>query len=157
VGIWSKLLGTDRARPPGAIPMAEFRPENPLEELVRSVIGNTLSGQDFLERVIVNQLQLFVPSLSSDSTATGGIEFMIVEAGSMGRMVAVFTSPSRHVRVQAQLPRASSGILVESRWVFENAPRGVGLVINPGWEACIPITHVVMAQLRGEIPTGPLS
>ncbi len=130
------------------MPKDAFQPQNALEEVLASVVGNPAQVTVFIE--LLRKSQIFAPSPAAPEALQQGKGFalLVFDHPEHGKMVAVFTSADRLTPVAELFRAAQSALLVEFTWVLAAMPQELGIVINPGWEVGLEMPAAGLAELR---------
>lgn len=62
-------------------------------------------------------------------------------------VIVLFTSPERAKPFVKDYPGYEGGLLAEFTWVLEKMGSGLGLTLNPGWEAGLDMEPETVQQL----------
>ena len=135
MGIFDRLFG------------GEYGPAGELERaLWRFNQEKSAAAQEASLEVLLRS-QLFVPSMKEASDLMNETSFIVQDTG-VGPAVLAFTLPERMTVEYAASVGARSGLGVEARWLLENLPDHLGLMINPDLATGLILPAAGLAQFR---------
>jgi hypothetical protein len=143
-----------RETPPAPeLPLA-LEPVNELEQRLKAAVVGEGPVEAFIEELLNTQVaMLFLGEPTPQGPSSP--EALILESSEGFPGLALFTHPDRALPIQRLNPEFRTGILVDFVWVLQWTPEGLGLIINPGWDATIEQAPVGVAQLREHLGLAP--
>lgn len=120
-----------------------IEPKNELERKLVAAMNGELSGEDFMQELLVEQV--FIPIRDDKDDGIAGFQRTtkatpLVVCDEDGQNILVlFTSPERAKDFLAETPGYSGGLLAEFEWIVERMEPGFAIVVNPGDEFGIDI------------------
>lgn len=128
-------------------------PVNALEERLRDAVWDPGEIEAFVGELV--RSQVFLLSQGDPAESPPAQLRPLVQAGSEGHpCLCVFTHPDRALPIQADHPDYRLGLLVAFTWILETAPKGLGLLINPGWDLTTEQPPHGLDQLRQDYASG---
>jgi hypothetical protein len=128
-----------------------FIPQNDLESQLLAAQDGSLGEEEFMHALL--SAQVFMPIL--DKHGIGGLQTsksavpLTLDSGAGFEVIVLFTSPERAKGFVQDYPGYEGGLLAEFTWVLEKMGSGLGLTLNPGWEAGLDMEPDMVRQLLG--------
>lgn len=126
-----------------------FVPQNDLEQQLLAAQEGRLGEDEFMHALL--SAQVFMPI--HDKHGIGGLQTsqsampLTLDSGAGFQVIALFTSPERAKTFLQDHPGYQGGLLAEFTWVLEKMGSGLGLTINPGWDAGLDMEPETVQQL----------
>lgn len=126
-----------------------FRPQNDLERQLVAAQEGRLGEEEFMHALLTSQV--FMPIY--DKHGIGGLQTsqsavpLTLASGVGFDVIVLFTSPERAKPFVKDYPGYEGGLLAEFTWVLEKMGSGLGLTLNPGWEAGLDMEPETVQQL----------
>jgi len=127
-----------------------FIPQNDLERHLLAAQEGSLSEEEFMHTLLT--AQVFMPI--HDKHGIGGLQTsksavpLTLDSGAGFDVIVLFTSPDRAKGFVGGYPGYEGGLLAEFTWVLEKMVSGLGLTLNPGWEAGLDMEPDTVQQLQ---------
>lgn len=128
-----------------------FIPQNDLERQLLAAQDGSLGEEEFMHALLA--AQVFMPI--HDRHGIGGLQTsksavpLTLDSGAGFEVIVLFTSPERAKGFVQDYPGYEGGLLAEFTWVLEKMGSGLGLTLNPGWEAGLDMEPDMVQQLLG--------
>lgn len=128
-----------------------FIPQNDLERQLLAAQDGSLGEEEFMHALL--NAQVFMPI--HDRHGIGGLQTsksavpLTLDSGAGFEVIVLFTSPERAKGFVQDYPGYEGGLLAEFTWVLEKMGSGLGLTLNPGWEAGLDMEPDMVQQLLG--------
>lgn len=128
----------------------QFTPMNEIEKHLLAAQEGRISGEEFMAELMKSEL--FMPILEKDSAVSNlqtshTAHPLTLEDEEQNQIVVLFTSPDRGRAFLQKHPGYGGGLLAEFTWILEKLGSGMGLSINPGWDAGIDMSPEMLKQL----------
>lgn len=126
-----------------------FIPQNDLERQLLAAQEGSLGEDEFMHALLT--AQVFMPI--HDKHGIGGLQTsqsavpLTLDSGAGFDVIVLFTSPERAKDFVQQHPGYEGGLLAEFTWVLEKMGSGLGLTLNPGWDAGLDMEPETVQQL----------
>lgn len=126
-----------------------FIPQNDLERQLLAAQDGSLGEEEFMHTLL--SAQVFMPI--QDKHGIGGLQTsksavpLTLDSGAGFDVIVLFTSPERAKGFVQDYPGYEGGLLAEFTWVLEKMGSGLGLTLNPGWDAGIDMEPETVQQL----------
>lgn len=126
-----------------------FSPQNDLERQLLAAQEGQLGEEEFMHALL--GAQVFMPI--HDKHGIGGLQSsrsatpLTLDSGAGFDVIVLFTSPERAKDFVKDYPGYEGGLLAEFTWVLEKMGSGLGLTLNPGWEAGLDMEPDTVQQL----------
>jgi len=126
-----------------------FTPQNDLERQLIAAQEGQLGEEEFMHALLT--AQVFMPI--HDKHGIGGLQTsqsavpLTLDSGAGFDIIVLFTSPERAKDFVKDYPGYEGGLLAEFTWVLEKMGSGLGLTLNPGWEAGLDMEPETVQQL----------
>lgn len=126
-----------------------FIPQNDLERQLLAAQEGSLGEDEFMHALLT--AQVFMPI--HDKHGIGGLQTsqsampLTLDSGAGFDVIVLFTSPERAKAFIQDYPGYEGGLLAEFTWVLEKMGSGLGLTLNPGWEAGLDMEPETVQQL----------
>lgn len=126
-----------------------FTPQNDLERQLVAAQDGRLGEEEFMHALLTSQV--FMPI--HDKHGIGGLQTshsavpLTLDSGAGFDIIVLFTSPERAKDFLQDYPGYEGGLLAEFTWVLEKMGSGLGLTLNPGWEAGLDMEPETVQQL----------
>ncbi|MBT7444800.1 MAG: SseB family protein [Methylococcales bacterium] len=125
--------------------MTAFTPNNELENQLLAAQSGHTAEDDFLQLLMASQV--FLPVKSAADGGPNKVEPLTIEIEKDNFSYAVFSSPDRAKEMIAHFPGFESGMLVEYKWVVEQATPDLGVCLNPGLDVGMDMTPDMLQSL----------
>lgn len=125
-----------------------FVPQNDLEKNLLAAQEGQLSEEEFMHALLTSQV--FMPIY--EKHAIGGLQTshsahpLTLDSGEGFQVIVLFTSPDRAKGFIKDYLGYEGGLLAELTWVLEKMGAGLGLTLNPGWEAGLDMEPEMIQQ-----------
>lgn len=126
-----------------------FIPQNDLERQLLAAQDGSLGEEEFMHALL--GAQVFMPI--HDKHGIGGLQTsksavpLTLDSGAGFEVIVLFTSPERAKDFVQDYPGYEGGLLAEFTWVLEKMGSGLGLTLNPGWDAGLDMEPETVQQL----------
>ncbi len=144
MSLFGKIFGAPGSAEP-------FVPVNELETRLQAFVTGNAAFEAFLELLLRSQVFVLIKGDPEAVTKDTPIAPLVLIASTGFPALCIFTSPDRALRVQKKHNAFAGGMLVEFRWVLESAPEGLGLLVNPEWEATVEQPPYGFAAMRRDV------
>ncbi|TNG02132.1 MAG: SseB family protein [Gammaproteobacteria bacterium] len=131
--------------------MENFEPRNDLEQdLVRAQEG-TISGEEFMQKLL--ESQVYMPILEESSHGISNFQTsqtakpLSIASDSGEEFLIIFSSPERAINFVKDHPGYEGGLLTELTWIFEKIGVGFGISLNPDWPVGLDLEPEMVKQL----------
>lgn len=130
------------------MPRRVLEPVNALEQSLKEIVpGSSASIDAFVTRLLHAQVFVLVYGELTDPPQ-GQIRPFLMTSTQGYTALCVFTSPERANPIRSLFPRFHSELQVEFTWVLTAAPPGLGLMVNPCWDAALEESPESFESLR---------
>lgn len=141
MGIFDKIRGfvakTLEIRRPEAGAFGEFVAGNDTEEMLVGVVQGDVAMNAFLDKLIASKVCLLFNGNPAEAGRQPGIAPLALTGPDGQREVAMFTSSERATPFADLAPEYQHGLWVECAWALKGVQPGIGVILNPGWNASI--------------------
>lgn len=146
----------DRFKPMQPSPSAPLplEPVNDLERHLSNFVSGQAPIQPFLEELLHSQVFLLFHGKPTPAGPPSPLKPLVLPSSQGFPGIAAFTHPDRALPIQKSHPEYEAGLLVEFSWVLQNAPAGLGMIINPGWAVTIEQPPDGLVAFRNDVFPG---
>ncbi len=126
-----------------------FTPQNTLEQQLLAAQHGQLGEHEFMHALLA--AQVFMPIY--EKHGIGGMQSsqsaapLTLKTDQGFEVVVLFTSPERAREFVRDYPGYEGGLLADFTWVLEKMGAGLGITLNPGWEAGLDMEPEMVQQL----------
>ena len=126
-----------------------FEARNELERKLVAAQAGEIPGDEFMTELLTSEV--FMPVY--DDNTIGGIQKstkaqpLTLEDEEGNSVLVIFTSPERARDFVKEFPGYGGGLLAEFKWILERVGSGLGITLNPGWEAGLDMEADMLRQL----------
>ncbi len=141
--------------PPANPPSEPFAPDNNLERCLVNTQTGHYPESALMEEFLASEIFVLLDrELGADGKLGGSAAPLILTNDAGLPVLAMFTAPKRASPWAERYAAYGYGLLTPFKQLLEGFDKGIGVVINPGWEYGLEMSPTYIEQLKARANAG---